>query len=77
MSNISITAPLVNGDLMPYADVGESCRTVCELITGDDLRPSAHRVVITVTTSTGHVVELVIPNSDDAVARVSVDGTTV
>lgn len=77
MSNISITAPLVDGSLMPYVDISESCRSACQLITGDDLRPPAQRVVITVTTDAGRVVELTIPNSETGVVRVTLDGASI
>lgn len=70
MSNISISASLVNGDLAPFVDEGATCRNACTFVTGDDLRPPAQVVTIRVTTFSGRVVAVSIPNSDTGGARV-------
>lgn len=77
MSNITVSAPLVNGDLWAPFDEGVSCETIVELICGDDLRPPPNSVVIKVTTESGKVVELWIPNSDSGKVSVRIDGETV
>ncbi len=77
MSNISISASLVDGGLMPYVERGESCQDACTLITGDDLRPAAQAITIRVTTSSGRLVEVSIPNTDTGGARVTVDGDAI
>ncbi|MEB0308335.1 hypothetical protein QN382_03425 [Pseudomonas sp. 10B1] len=77
MSNITVTAPLVNGDLWDPFDEGVSCELIVELICGDDLRPPPNSVVIEVTTESGKVVELWIPNSDGGKVSVRIDGQSV
>lgn len=77
MSNIEIDAPLVDGSLMPYIDKGASCKVALELITGDDLRPPARSVHITVHTTSGKTVVLIIPNDSPGYARVRIDGVEV
>ncbi|PYD87446.1 hypothetical protein DNF23_38485 [Pseudomonas syringae pv. pisi] len=73
---IKINAPLVNGDLWdPFERA--SGEDVVELICGDDLRPPPTSVVITVTTASGKVVEIRIPNSDSDTASVRIDGESV
>jgi hypothetical protein len=69
MSNLRISAPLVNGDLMPYIEAGESCEQACEFITGDDLRPPARAVTIEVQTKSGKTVVVTIPNHASSVAK--------
>ncbi|MEA9976280.1 MULTISPECIES: hypothetical protein [unclassified Pseudomonas] len=77
MSNIMVSAPLVNGDLWDPFDEGVSCELIVELICGDDLRPPPSSVVIKVTTELGKVVELWIPNSDSGKVSVRIDGGKV
>lgn len=77
MSNITVTAPLVNGDLWDPYDDGAPCDELVEMFCGDDLRPPPTSVVITVTTDSGKVVEVWIPNSDSGKAGVRIDGKAV
>jgi hypothetical protein len=77
MSNIEIDAPLVNGDLMPYVDKGESCRLAVETLIGDDFGAPPRSLNFTVTTGSGKTVELIIPYSHDGQAIVIVDGENV
>jgi len=77
MSNISISAPLVDGSLMPYINKGDSCLQAVELLTGDDLRPPASRVVIEIVTDSGKTVQVIIPNSNAGNAIVTVNGDRV
>ncbi|MFO2466124.1 hypothetical protein OOJ96_22425 [Pseudomonas sp. 15FMM2] len=48
-----------------------------ELFCGDDLRPPPTSVVIKVTTDSGNVVEVWIPNSGSGKASVRIDGKAV
>lgn len=41
MSNVEIDAPLVNGDLQPYHEIGESCRIAVIARSGVTPRPCA------------------------------------
>lgn len=75
MSNISISAALADGGLLPYVEDG-TCRDACRLIT-DSLRPPVASVTITVTMGDGRVVEVAIPNSDNGVASVTVEGKAI
>jgi hypothetical protein len=77
MSNIIIAAPLVNGDLMPYLEEGESCKAAVQLVTGDDLRPPARSLTITVHTKDGKTVVVTIPNDSVGRAKVRVDGVEI
>ena len=77
MSNIEIDAPLVNGDLMPYHEKGESCRLAVETLIGDDFGAPPRSLNILVHTESGKVVKLVIPYDHTALARVFVDGDAV
>jgi hypothetical protein len=77
MSNISIEASLVDGSAMTYVLQGDSCAAATEIITGDDLRPPARHVVIEVTTESGKLVRLVIPNDVRNTAVVQIDGELV
>ena len=77
MSNVTISAPLVDGSLMPYIDEGESCEAACEFITSDDLRPPARAVTIEVKTKSGKIVVVTIPNHASALANVRIDGNEV
>lgn len=77
MANISIDAPLVNGSLMPYIEEGMPCKAAVELITGDDLRPPARNVTISVLTASGKRVQLFIPNSANDSAIVRIDGEVI
>jgi len=74
MSNIQVDAPLVNGDLFPLHELGESCGILVETILGDDLRPPPRNLKIKITTGNGKLVEVVIPNDHTSVAVVKVDG---
>jgi hypothetical protein len=75
MSNISISAQLGDGSLMPFIENG-TCRDACRLIT-DSRRPPVQQVQIVLKTGAGRVVEVTVPNSDAGVAQVTVDGKTV
>lgn len=77
MSNITVSAPLVNGDLWDPYDDGVPCDALVELFCGDDLRPPPTSVVIKVTTDSGNVVEVWIPNSGSGKASVRIDGKAV
>lgn len=77
MSNITIDAPLVNGDLMPYHEKGESCRLAVETLIGDDHGAPPRSLNFTVTTDSGKIVKLVIPYSRDGEAIVMVDGEKI
>lgn len=77
MSNLIIDASLVDGGLMPYIDKGDSCKAAVELITGDDLRPPAVNLRITVHTKEGTTVVVTIPNNASGYARVLIDGAEV
>ena len=76
MPIITLAAPLVNGDLWDPLDAGASCEDVVALICGDDLRPPPTSLVIKITTETGKLVELRIPNSGGK-ASVRIDGKSV
>lgn len=77
MSNVTIAAPLVDGGLMPYINEGESCKAAVEVVTGDDLRPPARSLNITVHTKAGKTVIVTIPNDTSGYARVRIDGEEV
>lgn len=74
MSNLSITAPLVNSDEASYIIQGESCASAVEFICGDDTGPQVRQVVIEVKTESGKTVRVVIPKSrQDAVVYIDGD----
>lgn len=77
MSNVTIAALLVNGDLMPYIEEGESCEATVEFVTRDDLRLPARSVTITVRTKVGKTVVVTIPNDASGLAHVRVDGEEI
>jgi len=77
MSNVSICAPLIDGSLMPYINEGESCKSAVELITGDDLRPPAKSVTITVKTKSGKIVNIIIPNEANSTAIVKINNEVI
>lgn len=77
MSNLKIEASMVDGSQMPYIELGESCETAVELITGDDLRPPARSLKITVHTKAGKTVIVTIPNDASGYARVRIDGEEI
>ncbi|MGG2023893.1 hypothetical protein AB1J88_28080 [Pseudomonas sp. S8] len=77
MPMITLAAPLVNGDLWDPLEEEASCEDVVGLICGDDLSPPPKNVVIKVTTESGKVVELRIPNSSSGKASVRIDGKAV
>ncbi|MFC4593507.1 hypothetical protein [Sphingobium tyrosinilyticum] len=74
MSNVEIDAPLVNGDLMPYHERGESCRLAVEMLIGDDFGAPPRSLNFTVHTDSGKTVKLVIPYDHTSSAVVLVDG---
>lgn len=73
MGNVSIHAGLVNGDLMPIIDESKSSSEIVVAFTGDDTGAPPRSVTITVNTASGKKVEILIPNSDSAVATVRID----
>lgn len=75
--SIKVTAPLVNGDLWDPLAENAPGEDAVELICGDDMRPPATSVVITVTTDSGKRVEVRIPNSGSGKASVRIDGKSV
>ena len=77
MGNVTIEAPQVDGSLMPYVDVDSSCKEAVEFITGDDLRPPARSLRITVKTQSGKSVVVIIPNDATGQALVQIDGEMV
>jgi hypothetical protein len=77
MTIIMLAAPLVDGGLWDPLDEDATCGDVVELICGDDLRPPPTSVVIKVTTESGKLVELWIPNSDSGKVSVRIDGEKV
>jgi hypothetical protein len=77
LSNIEIDAPLVNGDLMPYHEKGESCRVAVETLIGDDFGAPPRNLNFTVHTESGKTVRLIIPYSNDDLAVVTIDGETI
>jgi hypothetical protein len=62
MSNISITAPLVNNSQMTYITPDDSCLAAVDFICGDDTGAPVRHVVIEVKTATGKTVRVFIPN---------------
>lgn len=74
MSNIKVTAPLVNGDLWDPYDDGVPCDELVRMFCGDDLRPPPTSVAIKITTDSGKVIELWIPNTEGGKASVRIDG---
>lgn len=77
MANLKIEAPLVDGSLMPYIAEENSCKEAVTYICGDDLRPPAQSVKITVTTEAGRVVLITIPNDSGSSVRVTLDGIVI
>lgn len=77
MANITISAPLVDGSLMPYISENDSCKETVVFVCGDDLRPPPRSVKITVKTDSGKLIEISIPNDANSSARVTIDGTAV
>lgn len=77
MPKIKIFASIVNGDMWDPLDEEATCEDAVELICGDDMRPPPTSVVIKVTTESGKVVELWIPNSSSGKASVRIDGKAV
>lgn len=74
---IKISAPLVNGDLRDPLDENASGEDAVLLICGDDTGPPVTSVVVRVTTESGKVVEVRIPNSDSRSASVRIDGRQI
>ncbi|NOT17633.1 MAG: hypothetical protein HOP20_06150 [Sulfuriferula sp.] len=77
MANITISAPLVDGSLMPYISENDSCEDTVLFVCGDDLRPRPRSVKITVKTESGKVMEISIPNDANSIAKVTIDGTKI
>lgn len=77
MANITISAPLVDGSLMPYIGENDSCEEIVLFVCSDDCRPQPQSVLITVKAESGKLVEIFIPNEKDAIARVTVDGKAI
>ena len=77
MANLRIEAPLVDGSLMPYIGEGASCKDAVTYMCGDDLRPPAQCVKITVVTQAGKVLLLTIPNDSNSSVRVTLDGAVI
>ena len=77
MSNVTIEARLKGGQLAPFIDEGESCANVVELITGDDCRPPAISVCISIKTSSGKKIDICFPNEHNALAKVKIDGDEI
>ncbi|NWC24030.1 hypothetical protein HX787_30545 [Pseudomonas tolaasii] len=75
--SIKVTAPLVNGDLWDPLAENATGEGVVALICGDDLRPPPTSVVVTVTTESGKLIEVRIPNSGSGNASVRIDGKSV
>lgn len=62
MSNLDVSAPLVNGDLYLMHERGQECHLFVKNFLGDDLRPPPRSIVFELITESGHKVKLVIPN---------------
>lgn len=62
MSNLEVSAPLVNGDLYPMHEEGEACKLFVTNFLGDDLRPPPRSITIKIRTESGKHVRIVIPN---------------
>lgn len=77
MANIIITAPLVDGSLMPYISENDSCKETVLFICGDDLRPPPRNVNILVKTESGRLIEVSIPNDSNSLASVAIDGIAI
>ncbi|WP_086010479.1 hypothetical protein [Uliginosibacterium gangwonense] len=77
MANITLSAPLVDGSLMPYIGENHSCEEIVSFVCSDDCGPPPQSVLITVKTESGKLVEISIPNETDAIARVTVDGKAI
>lgn len=75
--SIKISAPLVNGDLWDPIGDNASGEEAVLLVCGDDMRPPPTSVVVKVTTESGKVVEIWIPNSDSGNAHVRIDGKSI
>lgn len=77
MSNLEIDAPLVNGDLWPIHETGESCFHAVEALLGSDFAAPPRSVNITVHTQSGKAVTLIIPYDHSGAAKVLIDGAIV
>jgi hypothetical protein len=77
MSNISIDVPLVSGGLMPFIDLGQTCKEAVELLTGDDFGAPPRCLRIIVHTRAGRTLEVTVPYDAKAVALVRVDGEEI
>ena len=74
MSNIQLDAPLVNGDLFPVHEQGESCKLLMERLIGDDVPAPPRSLTMEIETESGKTVRVVIPN-DSSAAIVFVDAS--
>lgn len=72
MSEIEITASLVDGSVQDFLEPGQTAADLIKLIVGDDCRPPVRRLSIKITTEKGAVVEIEVPNGPSPVS-VSVD----
>lgn len=77
MGNVTIAAPLVDGSQMTYITDDDSCKAAVEFVTGDDLRPPARSLNLTIQTKSGKTVEVIIPNDGKGTALVRIDGVEV
>ena len=77
MANITISAPLVDGSLMPYVTEDDSCREAVLFVCGDDLRPPPRCVKIEVKTESGKLIEIYIPNEVNSMVSVKVDDDVI
>ncbi|MEN5031040.1 hypothetical protein [Pseudomonas sp. Ps21-P2] len=75
--SIKISASLINGDLWDLLEESASGEDAVLLICGDDTGPPVTSVVVRVTTESGKVVEVRIPNSDSRSASVRIDGKAI
>lgn len=75
--SIKISAPLANGDLWDPLGENGSGEDAVLLVCGDDMRPPPTSVIVRVTTESGKVVEVRIPNSDSREASVRIDGKSI
>lgn len=77
MSNIEIDAPLVNGDLMPIHEMGDSCRLAVQALIGDDFGAPPRSLNLKINTKSGRTIKLVIPYDHNGTATVLIDGEAI
>ena len=76
MTNVTINAAQVDGGQLPLIEPGESCKSVVKLILGDDMRPPATLIRISVQAASGKTVCVNILNGTGK-ANVTVDGEQI